>query len=91
MSVMLVTSAGLLVHSFWSVLRVDPGFRAEGVMKAEYQLPASRYPARDYRIWPNWVARLERTAVSEVCCACETSAWADCTSLVIEVMPLLAA
>ena len=29
--------------------------------------------------------------VSEVCCAWLTSAWADCTSLVIEVMPLLAA
>ena len=39
----------------------------------------------------NWVARLARIVVSEVCCAWLTSAWADCTSLVIEVMPLLAA
>ena len=39
----------------------------------------------------NWVARLARTVVSEVCCAWLISACADCTSLVIEVMPLLAA
>lgn len=54
MSVMLVACAGLLVHSFWSVLRVDPGFRAEGVLKAEYQLPPGRYPANNYSIWPKW-------------------------------------
>ena len=39
----------------------------------------------------NWAARLARTVVSVVCCAWLISAWADCTSLVIEVMPLLAA
>ena len=39
----------------------------------------------------NWAARPARTVVSVVCCAWLTSACADCTSLVIEVMPLLAA
>ena len=43
------------------------------------------------RMASNCVARLARTVVSEVCCAWVISAWADCTSLVIEVMPLLAA
>src|SRR3954453_24106721 len=38
-----------------------------------------------------WAARPERTVVSDVCCAWLTRAWADCTSLVIEVRPLLAA
>ena len=43
------------------------------------------------RIASNCVARPERIVVSDVCCAWLTSACADCTSLVIEVMPLLAA
>lgn len=53
LSVTLVVSAGLLIRSFWSVLEVDPGFRPEGVAKAEFRLPRSRYPA-DYREWPAW-------------------------------------
>lgn len=53
LSVSLVIGAGLLIRSFWSVLRVDPGYRAERVVKAEYQLPPSRYP-EDFRIWPAW-------------------------------------
>jgi putative ABC transport system permease protein len=36
------------------VMDVDPGFKAESVVKAEYQLPTSRYP-RDFSKWPNWV------------------------------------
>ena len=43
------------------------------------------------RIESNWLAKVARTLVSEVCCAWLTSDWADCTSLVMEVMPLLAA
>jgi putative ABC transport system permease protein len=53
LSVSLVIGAGLLIRSFWSVLRVNPGFQAAGVVKAEYQLPASRYP-ENFRIWPAW-------------------------------------
>lgn len=51
LAVLLVCGAGLLIRSFWALQRVDPGFRAEGVLKAEYQLPSSRYPA-DFRVWP---------------------------------------
>ena len=32
---------------------MNPGFQAEGVLKAEYQLPASRYPV-DFRLWPDF-------------------------------------
>ncbi|HEX2191515.1 MAG TPA: ABC transporter permease [Longimicrobiaceae bacterium] len=52
-AVVLLVGAGLLVKSFWQLLRVDPGFRAEQVLKAEYQLPADRYP-QDYSRWPDW-------------------------------------
>jgi predicted permease len=53
LAVVLVVSAGLLIRSFQSVLRVDPGFDAARVLKAEYQLPPSRYP-RDFAKWPLW-------------------------------------
>jgi putative ABC transport system permease protein len=42
-AVMLVIGAGLLIKSFWLLQRVDPGFRAEGVLSAEVSLPNSKY------------------------------------------------
>jgi predicted permease len=68
MASMLMVGAGLLVKSLYRLQHVDTGFASEGVLKGEYQLPASRYP-RDFAIYPNWteqqrfnrelVARLE--------------------------------
>jgi putative ABC transport system permease protein len=43
LAVVLVSSAGLLIKSFWQLRQVDPGFDPSGVLKAEFQLPASRY------------------------------------------------
>jgi predicted permease len=54
LAVVLVAGAGLLLRTFQALQRIDPGFRAEGVVKAEYQLPRSRYPV-DFSRWPNWV------------------------------------
>ena len=51
--VALAVCAGLVTRSFAAVLRVDPGFTAGGVVKAQYQLPGSRYP-RDYARFPDW-------------------------------------
>ena len=42
-AVMLVIGAGLLIKSFWLLQRVDPGFRAEGVLSAGLTLPHSKY------------------------------------------------
>jgi predicted permease len=53
LAVVLVIGASLLARSFWTVLQVDPGFHAQGVLKAEYQLPETRYPG-DFKRWPNW-------------------------------------
>jgi putative ABC transport system permease protein len=52
-AVMLLSGAGLLIRSFWNLQHVAPGFQPEGVLKAEFQLPASRYPA-NMRQWPNF-------------------------------------
>ncbi|HKG60270.1 MAG TPA: ABC transporter permease [Pyrinomonadaceae bacterium] len=38
-AVMLVIGAGLLIKSFWLLQRIDPGFRAEGVLSAGLTLP----------------------------------------------------
>lgn len=54
LAVMLVIGAALLVRSFSQVMHVDAGFHTTGVIKAEYQLPASRYPV-DFNKWPNLV------------------------------------
>jgi len=39
----LVVAGGLLLRSFISVLRADPGFRPEGAMTASLELPTARY------------------------------------------------
>ena len=53
LAVMLMAGAGLLIRSFWRLHQVDPGFAAEGVLKAEFELPRSRYP-QDYSVFPRW-------------------------------------
>ena len=51
MAVMLMSGAGLLIKSLWQLQQVDPGFQAGGVLKAEFQLPESRYP-QDRQAFP---------------------------------------
>lgn len=54
LAVALVIGSGVLLRSFWSLAGVDPGFNSAGVLKVEYQLPATRYPM-DFARWPNLV------------------------------------
>ncbi|HEU4935850.1 MAG TPA: ABC transporter permease [Vicinamibacterales bacterium] len=53
LAVVLVCGAALLIRSFWTLQQVNPGFVTEGVLKAEYQLPASRYPS-NFQVWPDF-------------------------------------
>ena len=53
LALLLVCGAGLLLKSFWKLQAVDPGFQSHGVLKAEYNLPAARYPV-DFRRWPDF-------------------------------------
>lgn len=53
LAVVLLIGAGLLIKSFWYLQRVNPGFDADSVVKAEFQLPSSRYPM-DFKVFPNF-------------------------------------
>lgn len=67
LAVVLVIGAGLLIKSFWYLQQVNPGFDATGVVKAEFQLPPTRYPM-NFKVFPNFkemqqfYARLEAHA-----------------------------
>ena len=52
LAVVLLIGAGLLIKSVWRLQQVDPGFDASGVLKVEFELPASRYPF-NFRDWPD--------------------------------------
>ena len=51
-AVVLLSGAGLLMRSFWQLQQIDAGFNPRGVLKAEFQLSASRYPV-DFKNWPD--------------------------------------
>jgi putative ABC transport system permease protein len=55
LAVVLVTGAGLLIRSFWNLTRTDPGFDVTGVLKAEFQASAVKYP-RGAEAAPHFVA-----------------------------------
>ena len=54
LAVVLTVGAGLMVRTVLRLRTVNPGFDVAHVLKAEFQLPASRYPV-DFKRWPNFV------------------------------------
>lgn len=53
LSFVLLVGAGLLVKSLWQLASVDPGFRPPELLKAQLQLPASRYE-QSFATFPDW-------------------------------------
>ena len=46
-ALMLLTLSGALLRSFQKMVSVDPGFRADHVLVASYQLPLAQFPTAD--------------------------------------------
>jgi putative ABC transport system permease protein len=46
-ALMLLIGASLLVHSFWRLLSIDPGFDAHGVVALQAVVPQNKYPTPD--------------------------------------------
>jgi predicted permease len=66
LSVVLLSGAGLLVHSFWNALRVNPGFDPKGLMVARIWIPNPNDPAMNrYRTAPP-IAGLSREILRRV-------------------------
>ncbi len=57
LSVILLTGAGLLLRTFQSIGRIDPGFHSEGVLTLRATLPEARYPTPESRA--GYVERLQ--------------------------------
>ena len=49
LALVLLVSAGLLARSFWSLSRVDPGFRTDRLLASNVGMPGTRYPTADSR------------------------------------------
>jgi predicted permease len=60
LSAICLVSAGLLLHSFVKLMRVDPGFDSERVVAVDLALPGVRYPTPQKRV------EFFRTMLSEV-------------------------
>ncbi len=49
-SIVLLTSAGLLIRALWQVQERDPGFRADGVLTLRTSLPMPKYEPTERRV-----------------------------------------
>ena len=53
LAVVLLLGATLLIGTVRNMRSIDPGFRAEHTLRADFVLPASRYPT-DFTTYPDW-------------------------------------
>ena len=49
LALVLLVSAGLLARSFWTLSRVDPGFRTDRLLASSVAMPGTRYPTSESR------------------------------------------
>lgn len=61
LALMLLAASGLLIDTFWRLMRTDPGVRPEGVMSMRVSLPQQSYP-QPVNAQRFWRETLQRTA-----------------------------
>ncbi|HVR44070.1 MAG TPA: ABC transporter permease [Thermoanaerobaculia bacterium] len=54
LAVILTIGAGLLLRTFWNLIRVEPGFQPRGLMTFDVSLPQASYPVPSRTDYPNW-------------------------------------
>jgi hypothetical protein len=60
LSVVLLSGAAILLHSFWNTLRVNPGFDPEGLLVARIWIPFPNNPAANKYLTAPSIAALSR-------------------------------
>jgi putative ABC transport system permease protein len=66
LSVVLLSGAGLLVHSFWNTLRVNPGFEANRLLVARIWIPFPNNPKANQYLTTSSMARLSHEILRRV-------------------------
>ena len=66
LSVVLLSGAGLLVHSFWNTLQVNPGFDAKGLLVARIWIPYPNNPKANRYLTAPATAGLSREILRRV-------------------------
>jgi predicted permease len=66
LSVVLLSGAGILVHSFWNTLQVNPGFDAKDLMVARIWIPFPNNPKANRYLTAPSVASLSREIMRRV-------------------------
>ena len=66
LSVVLLSAAGLLVHSFWNALRVNPGFDSQGLMVARVWIPVPNNPTMNRYYTASAITNLSREILRRV-------------------------
>jgi putative ABC transport system permease protein len=65
LSVVLLSGAAILLHSFWNTLRVNPGFDPEGLLVARIWIPFPNNPAANKYLTAPSIAALSREILSQ--------------------------
>ena len=66
LSVVLLSGAGILAHSFWNTLRMNPGFDARGLMVARIWIPFPNNPKANRYLTAQSTAGLSREILRRV-------------------------
>lgn len=75
LSLVLTAGTAVLLRSFWNLMHVDPGFRAEGVLTVGVDLPTATYPGPE-RQAAYFVQAVERLARLPGVTAAGAMSWA---------------
>ena len=92
LAVVLLLAAGLLIRSFNALQSVDPGFRVDGLLTAQVQLPTARYPqpearAAFFRDLLEKIAAIPGVQSADACSSLPMTGGGSSTSFVVDGRP----